>query len=163
MAEQGVEGDEVAVPAESGDDAQAHRGEHRRVPERLAGVDVGQVRLDDDELGTGDRVAQGDAVVGERAGVEDHAVDVAPGVVQPADQLALDVRLEVDEVDVGLGGVRPQVGEDVVQGVAAVHLGLSRSEQVEIRSVEDEHGSVHRRLATVRCDPSVGCHPTVDA
>ena len=118
MAEQRLEGDEVAVPSESGDDAEAHGCEHRGVAERLAGVDVGQMGLDDEEAGAGDGVAEGDAVVRERAWVEDDAVDVAAGVVQPADELTLDVRLEVDDRDVRLGGMIPQVGDDVGQSFA---------------------------------------------
>ncbi len=122
MPQQRVESDEVAVAAEPGDDAEADRGEHGRVAERLASVDVGQVGLDDGESGAGDRVAQGVAVVAERAGIEDHAVDLAPRGMEPADQLAFDVRLEVDDVDVGLGGMSPQVGEDVGEGFATVDL-----------------------------------------
>ena len=59
------------------------------------------MRLDDHEPGSGDGVTEGDAVVGERSRVEDHAVDVAPSLVEPTDQLALDVRLEVDDRDAG--------------------------------------------------------------
>jgi hypothetical protein len=143
VAQQRLEGDEVAVPSEAGDDAEADGGEHRRVAERLPSVDVRQVRLDDDEAGTGDGVAQGDAVVREGAGVEDHTVDVAAGLVQPADELALDVRLEVDDGDVSLGGVDPEVGDDVGQRVVAVDLRLPGSEEVEVRSVEDENSSRH--------------------
>ena len=70
MAEQRLEGDEVAVPAETGDDPETHRGEHRGVAERLPSMDVRQVRLDDDEASAGDRVTEGDAVVGERPGLK---------------------------------------------------------------------------------------------
>ncbi len=36
-----------------------------------------------------------------------------------------------------------QVGEDLRQRVVAVHVRLSRAEQVEVWSVEDENGSGH--------------------
>ena len=101
--------------------------------------------LDDDETSPGDRVTEGKAVVGEGARVEDHPVHVAPCFVKSADELTFDVRLEVDDVDVELGGVSSEVGQDVVQRVAAVDLWLSCPEQVEVRSVEDEHRSSHRR------------------
>ena len=108
MADERFEGDEVAVAAEAGHDPEADGRQHRRVAERLSSVDVGEVGFDDDEVGPGDRVAEGEAVVGERTRVEDHPVDVAAGVVEAADELALDVRLEVDDVDVELGGVSPR-------------------------------------------------------
>jgi hypothetical protein len=47
VTEQGVQGNEVAVATETGDDANAHRGEHRLVSERFTGVDVREVRFDD--------------------------------------------------------------------------------------------------------------------
>ena len=36
-----------------------------------------------------------------------------------------------------------QIGDDVGQRVAAVDIRLARSEEVEVRSVEDEDGSGH--------------------
>ncbi len=103
----------------------------------------------------GDRVTQGDAVVGERSGVEDHSVHRAPGIVEPTDELAFGVGLKVDDRDVGLGGMRTQVGENVGQRVVAVDLRFSRSEKVEVRSVEDEYGSSHWDVDGVspRCPP----------
>jgi hypothetical protein len=143
MSQQRLEGDEVAVPPETGDDPETYRSEHRRVAERLSRVHVRQVRLDDNEASTGDRVTEGDAVMREGTWVEDDAVDVAACLVEPADELAFDVRLEVDDRDVAGGGVGAQVGEDVVQGVVAVDLRLACSEEVEVRSVEDEDSSRH--------------------
>jgi hypothetical protein len=150
VTHQRLEGDEVAVPPETGDDAETYRREHRGVAESLPSVDVRQMRLDDDEAGAGDRVAQGDAVVGERPWVEDDPVDTAAGFVESVDELAFDVRLEVDDRDGAGGGVSAQVGEDVVQGVVAVDLWLASSEEVEVRSVEDEDSSRHGYTVTGR-------------
>ena len=86
---------------------------------------------------------EGDAVVGERPRIEDHSVDDSPRVVEPTHELALGVRLEVDDGDVGLRGVSAQVGEDVIEGVVTVDLRFTGAEQVEVRSVEDEHGARH--------------------
>ena len=56
---------------------------------------VGQVDLDERPLDGEQGVAQGDARVGQPAGVDDRDVEVAP--VEPVDERALVVRLE--EVD----------------------------------------------------------------
>ena len=69
--------------------------------------------------------------------------------MEPADQLALDVRLEVDDVDAGLDGVSAQISEDVGERFVAVDLRFPRAEQVEVRSVEDEDGSSHGESANV--------------
>ena len=47
MFDEGVEGEAVAVEAEAGDDALADRRQQGLVAERLAGVDVADVNLDD--------------------------------------------------------------------------------------------------------------------
>ena len=104
-------GDEVAVATGAGDDADAHRRQHRPCDGTLPARGCWRVRLDDGESCAGDRVPQGDAVVGERSRIEDHPVDGAPRLVEPPDELSLGVRLEVDDRDFGLGGVRSQVAE----------------------------------------------------
>ena len=73
------------------------------LPERFARRRVGQVDLDERPLDRQKRVAQGDARVGQPAGVDDRDIEVAP--VQPIDEEALVVRLE--EVDGQARAPRP--------------------------------------------------------
>jgi len=47
VSQQGIKCYEIAVAPESGDHAHADRGQHRLFPERLAGVNVREVGLDD--------------------------------------------------------------------------------------------------------------------
>ena len=63
------------------------------------------MRLDNGQAGAGDRVPQGDAVVGEGSRIEDHPVHGTPSIVESSDELAFGVRLKVDDGDFGLGGV----------------------------------------------------------
>jgi hypothetical protein len=143
VAEQRIERDEVAVAAEASYDADAHRGQHGRVAKLFPRVNIGKMRLDDCQPGAGDRVPKSDAVVSKRPGIEDDSVDACSRVVEPSDEFALDVRLKVDDGDIECGGVDTKVGENVIQRVVTVDLRFSRPEEVEVRSVEDQHGSRH--------------------
>src|SRR4030095_6769779 len=72
---------------------------------------------------------------------------VAARLVDPADQLALVVRLPaLDAVAPRLGRGRERTGHVLERG-APVDLGLARAQQIEVRTVQDEHGS---RRGTLR-------------
>ena len=74
-AQQGIHPEQVAGGPEAGDLADRGRGDHRVVAELLPRVDVREVDLDDGDAHRGDRVAQRDRVVRQRAGVEDDALE----------------------------------------------------------------------------------------
>ena len=75
--------------------------EQRFVPERLALVHVRDVYLDGRQAAAGDGVAQGDAVVGVRAGVDDQAVGGGLLALEPIDEFAFAVRLERADLRAG--------------------------------------------------------------
>ena len=59
------------------------------------------------------------------------------------DQRALVVRLDVTQLCASLGGDGGELGDDVVERVGAVDLGLARAEEVQVRSVEHEDLRCH--------------------
>ena len=127
------------------------------VPERLARRGVGQVDLDERSLHPQQRVPQRDARVREAGRVDDRDVEVA--LVQPVDQRALMVRLEEVDVETERGRVRRQAGVDLVERLVAVDLGLARAEQVEVRSLEDQHAR-HAATSAGPGNPCITAAPT---
>ena len=65
------------------------------------------------------------------------------GVMEGIDQRALVVRLDVTQLRASLGGDGGELGDDVVERVGAVDLGLARAEEVQVRSVEHEDLRCH--------------------
>ena len=99
------------------------------VPELFALVDVVDVDLDDRHLGDPQRVGQGDRRVRPGAGVDDDAADLATGLVQPVDHLALAVGLRRAQAETEFGGEALAVADDLGEGRRAVDLG-SRNPKV---------------------------------
>ena len=87
----------IAVSAEAADDAQRHRRDVAVVAERLTLVDVGEMHLDDRRFRRLERIVQRNRGVGIGGGIENDAARLAPRLLDPADQLALDIALaEID-------------------------------------------------------------------
>ena len=124
------------------------------MPELFAGMDVGEMRLDDGKSCARDRVPQRDAVVGEGSGIEDDTIHAALSFVQSSDELSFGVRLKVNDRDVEPRSMCTQIGQDGGKGVTAVDLRLSCSEKIEIRAVEDKYGSSHRLRMCRRHSPT---------
>ena len=101
------------------------------LPEGLAGRRIREVDLDERPVDREQRVAQGDARVGQAARVDDRDVEVA--AMQPVDQGALVVRLEEVDGEPELGGAGRQPGVDLVERLVAVDLRLARADEVEVR------------------------------
>src|SRR5581483_2706793 len=119
-------------------------GDHAVAAPRLSMLDVGEVHLHDRHLQQLERVADCVAVVAPGSRVDDDAVDVVVGVVDPLDELALAVRLPAARVDVE--GVRPGVDAalELVQADPAVDLRVAPAEHVEVGAVQDE--DLHQRM-----------------
>ena len=149
----GVDGQLVAEPAETGDHARRHRRQHRRVAERLAGGRVGEVQLDDGSVEGGHRVVERPRGVAERAGVDDQGVGAAPGGVHGVDQLALVVRLEVLELEAVAAGGRLGPLDVVGQGGGPVDGGLALAEQVQVRPRQEDTATPGSRHGVHPCPP----------
>src|ERR1035437_3878423 len=71
------------------------------------------------------------------ARVDDRPIEVAP--LEPIDEDSLVVRLQAFDLEAQLGPASPEPLVDLSQRRVPVDLRLARSEQVQVRSVEDEH------------------------
>src|SRR6185437_11681115 len=127
-----AEGELVSVRAESAHQGERARREHRVPAFRLAGEDIGQVYFDERHLHRGERVANGEARMAVRAGVDQRAVGTAAQRLYHLDQLAFAVPLGELQVDVQLASDDAQPPLDVGQRLAAVQLRLPDTEEVEI-------------------------------
>src|SRR5215470_13759930 len=114
------------------------------MPELLAATHVRDVHLDHRQAGRFDGVTQGDRGVGKCARVE-HGPDRPPrldlgaGLLYPVDQLAFVVRLPEDRLQAELTGLPPAQVLQLGERRRSVDLRAARSQQVEIRAVQDEH------------------------
>ncbi len=102
------------------------------------------MHLDDGKRHGADRVAKGDRGVGVAARVEDRAIGPPSSVVQVIDELALTVRLVRGDLIADLGGQRRQPLLDLGERRRSVDLGLTRSEQVQVRPVQQQKS--HQRI-----------------
>src|SRR4029453_6348288 len=95
--------------------------------------------LDDGQLDGGDRVAERDRVVRERAGVEDDAVEaLALRRLEPVDELALEIRLAALDGAAAAPGVLADHSVALGERHLPVDPRLAGAEEVQIRPVQDE-------------------------
>jgi Glycosyltransferase family 87 len=126
----------VALDAEPADHTRGYRRDDRLVPERFAGVDVGDVDLHERSLYQGAGIAQRVRVMRPRAGVEyDRGVGVR-SFVQPTDHLVLGVRLPHLRGETQLlTDTHAHLGELGI-GDEPVDVGLPRAKPTKIRSIQ---------------------------
>src|SRR5439155_14872629 len=134
----------VPQDAQPADDANRRARELRMSPFRFPRVDVGDVDLDERQSDAGERVVQRQARVRVRASVHERAVDATAHGVYQLDQLAFAVALRELDLDAQLTRHLSQSPLDVLECFVAVELRLARTEQIEIRAIQD--GDSHRRL-----------------
>ena len=129
---------QVALGAEAADDARGDLRDIGLVAKRLSPVNVGQMHLNDRQLGERQRIEEGDRGMAVGGRIDDDAGLGAAGFLDPGNQFTLDIRLaEIDGKSqrLALGGAGLA---DISQGVAPIHLGLAYPQHVEIGPVEDE-------------------------
>ena len=103
-----LEGVEVAAPAHACDLGDGDGGDDGAGAPGLPGVDVGEVDLHDGKAGVREGVAEGEAVGGEGAGVDDDAGGACAALLEAVYERALMVGLEA--VDLTGRGLRRAVG-----------------------------------------------------
>ena len=135
---QGPNGQCVSGRAEAGDLANADWGDDGRLSEFLAGVDVAEVDFDDGQPDAGDRVAEGDGVVGESARVDDDRVGPLSVFLDRVDEDAFVIGLEDADFDVEFGRLGFDFDIDVGEGLFAVEFRFAEPGHVQVWSVEDE-------------------------
>ena len=130
-----MEGEAVAVEAETGDDALANGRQERLVAERLTAVDVADVNLDHGSGDGSDSIGDSDRRVGVTAGIQDDAAVVKTHLLQAVHNLPLDVALI--DVDGVLRIALNQFLQVLVKGAVAIDLGLTLAHKVQVGTVDD--------------------------
>jgi hypothetical protein len=143
----------VALRAEARNHADGDRGHVGELPEGLARVDIREVHLDHGQTRCHQGIPQCDARMRESAGIDQDAVGVADGLLDPIDELALMVRLDGLDFDTEVLGHRREIGIDIGQGLGPIDLGLAFSEQIQIGTVDDQDpqalGRIRRSCAAL--------------
>src|SRR4029079_497258 len=127
----------VSVCSESRYHSHGGRREHRMTTLGLTGIDIRQMHFDEWHRDLRQRIAQRDARVGVRPGVDDHAVDLAAPPVQRVDHFAFAIVLRELHLCSQLGRHRGKRTLDVVQRLAAVQCRLASAEEIQVRAIED--------------------------
>src|SRR5689334_8539334 len=135
LARESAERELVAVGAQPDDAAHGRAGEHGAMTLGLARVNVRHVDLDERNRDGRQRIANRQARVRIRAGVDDDAVDAAAQRLNRVDQLSLAVMLSELQLDTDLPCYRPQRTLDVVERLVAVQRRFARPEQIQVRAV----------------------------
>ncbi len=149
MSNQSIYRNQVARCTESRHYAQADACRDRLMAKLFTGVDIGHVSLDDGKTSCHDGVAQRHAGVAESTRVKDDPVGPVRSVLQAVDERSLNIRLRIAYL-----GLVPNMDtncfDHIVERVGSVHLGLARTEHVQIRPVEDKDLVCHipKRIGT---------------
>ncbi len=115
------------------------------MPIAFACMYVRQMQFDHRNLGRADRIHQRDRRMGIGSGIQDHAVLSAARFVQCVDQDAFVIALHEIQRHANLLAMSPAHGLDIRECGRTIDLRLTRAEQVEVWSVQDEHRAHNRR------------------
>ena len=104
-------------------------------------VDITQVDFNDGDGDPGDRVPDGEAGVGIRAGINDDGVErVGPGgLLDAVNNLALVIRLHRLDRGIMGRGVFGNHPVEVIEGVGSVDFRLTGTEEIQVGAMYDEY------------------------
>ncbi len=105
------------------------------VTERFPCVDVGDVNFDHWALDGSNGICQGKGSMGESPRIQYDPIGRKSQLVKPVNQLAFMVALEIKQFV--LRKKTPEFLQKRPEGLAAVDLGLSPAEQIEVGAVDD--------------------------
>lgn len=115
-------------------------GRHKRVmPERFAGMHVGQMHFDHRHFAGDQRVTNRHRGVGPGGRVDHDTGAAGAGAVDPVEQFAFVVGLAKFDFQPELFGTAATQRGDISQGFMAVGGELAGTEQVEVGAVEHQH------------------------
>jgi hypothetical protein len=136
-----LECEPIPIWAETGDLAKSDRSNHRVVAERLPCMNIGKMNFDRRSADGRQCITQGNAVMRQRARINDDARRFRTKRVNRVDQMALVVGLHVLDPERRIRAERHvlQFHQDVGERRTPVNAGFASAEQVEIRPIEDEH------------------------
>src|SRR6266550_4651629 len=155
-----VQGRQVALEAEARNHALRGRRGHHPVALRLAGEDIRDMDLDDRLARAPQSIGQCQAVVRERARVDDDRVACGALFFDTVDQLAFVVRPQTGEHELELTGALVEQLFQVGESLGAVDLRLATAERAKIWPVENEHPHIPRTsLRAIHTMASSTSHP----
>src|SRR5215467_2501547 len=140
----------VSVESEPCDHAAGSARGHAVRSPFLARVNVRDVNLHHRQREGLEAIVQGERIVGESAGIDDHAGGSRRLFLQEVDDLALAVALEERQFNFQLRGVRLHEVVEVGERLRAVNVRLALAEQVEVRPVDDDDLAHAIALRTTR-------------
>jgi len=108
--------------------------------ELLSRMNIGQMNLNRRNADSRQGIAQSNAVMRQRPGIDDDAHRARAKRLNRVDQMPLVVGLHVLDTQRGVCAKRYvcQVCHDFGEGRPSVHAGLPRAEQVQVRSIENQ-------------------------
>src|SRR5260370_20193129 len=105
--------------------------------EFFPGMDVQKVNLNGWQIDRRDGIPECNTGVGIGGGVQDDNIELAPGFLNPIDQLALDIGLPEFNFRFELLGPFTDPGFDVRQRCPSIDLWLPLAEEIEVGAVEE--------------------------
>ena len=134
-----LECEPVTVDSKSADHACGDIGQKGMLAKFLARVHIRQMNLDKRYAGGKEGIAYGDAGVRVGSRVDNDKIDLPGGLLNTVDDIALAVRLEGLQRYFLFLGEFAQLLIDVIEGVGAVDFWFARSQQVQIRTMDDQN------------------------
>ena len=108
--------------------------------ERLPRMNVGEMNLDERYRGRQQRIPQNHAGMGQATGIDDDESDAGGmGGVDAINQRRLGVALETTDFMSRFRGFRDQSGFNGSESLTAIDPGLTNTQHVQIRTVEDKN------------------------
>lgn len=132
-----TEGEPVPIDAEAADHAGRHGRDYGVMPELLAGVDVGDVDLDEWGPQHGARVPKRIGVMRPRPGVQDDGSALVGGEVKQADHLGLGVGLSDLDLEAEFLAEGDKACDEFGVRGQAVDVRLPGTQPAQIRPVQD--------------------------
>jgi len=106
---------------------------------RFALINIRDMNFHERDGDPGQRIAQGNAGMGQAARIDDDGIDpFRSRGMDAVDQCAFMVALKADQVGTGRHGLRHCCLLDIGQGAGAVDLWLARSQQIQVGTVEQK-------------------------
>ena len=109
----------------------------------LPRMHIRDVQLDERNVDAQERIPNRHAGVGVTTGVDDDNVNVPASGLDPVDDAALVVGLEVLKVNGELLGLLLGAAQDIVECGRSICFGLSRAQEVQVGSVDQKDAARH--------------------
>ena len=131
------------------------------VPEFLPGMHIGHMHFHAGQTGRSDRIADGIAVMGIRARVDDDTVTIVNGGVNTVNERAFGIGLEAYALSTILRTLKHDFFVDRSQCIAAIDARFAAAGQVQVGSMY-EGNFLHMLTILLLCHQAAGTMPSAD-